>query len=481
MKPRNVRLLFGSLLLVGSMFVLREASAQPVPSDTPDYTEQLKKAGELFGKGDLDGCLKELQVQAEKTKTLPPARLMLARMLLATNNQQAVQAGRNNLEVVLTEQPNHPECYLTNGTIALNEGRLTEAVLNFQAALGLAEQDTWTAAQKKTFMRESRAGLATAFENRRDWPSARTALNGWLVLDEKNGQVRQRLARALFFMKRPEDALAELATAVQNDSKLEPPEVTMGLLFASQEDREKAKEWFEKAIAKYPAKAKVHQAYGGWLLDTGKLEEAGKHIKEAEKLDPKSRETLGLLGLQSRYEGNLTEAEKNFEDCRRLAVSDFFAINQLALVFIESQDKDKQALGIQYAELNAQRFPRNAEALASLGWAYFKSKKYDEAENILARATSGGQASPDTAFYLASVLNHRSKYDEAFKILFSAGKSKGVFVNRKAAAVLYKELKTKVPADAEEKLIKEEKEKEAPKKSDEPMKDKDEPKKSKQP
>ena len=41
-----------------------------------------------------------------------------------------------------------------------------------------------------------------------DWATARTQLTALLELD-KNGQLRQRLATALFFLNQPDDAFIE--------------------------------------------------------------------------------------------------------------------------------------------------------------------------------------------------------------------------------------------------------------------------------
>ncbi len=114
-----------------------------------------------------------------------------------------------------------------------------------------------------------------------------------------------------------------------------------------------------------------------------------------------------------------------------LNFGDFFATNQLALVLTEQKAKLQRAM--QYAEVNARSYPRSAEAAATYGWVNYKSGKLDEAERILGAATSSGQASADTAYYLAKVLYDRAKYTEAQEILKKALDNKGVFVNRKDA------------------------------------------------
>ena len=62
-------------------------------------------------------------------------------------------------------------------------------------------------------------------------------------------------------------------------------------------------------------------------------------------------------------------------------------------------------------------------------------------------AVSGGQASADTAYYLARVLEDRGKSTDARKLLDSALKATGMFFCRKDAQALF----DKLPPAAKEK------------------------------
>src|SRR5262249_11282135 len=169
----------------------------------PAKPAEVEKAEALFREGKVDDAFKELQAATTKHAELAPARLMLARLYFSAGQ---LQQGRAALEQAAAESPDHPEIYLTNGSQALSEGRLTDTILNCQIAQELVAAPRWTAEQRKTVQRESRAGQATAFEARRDWASARTQLAAWLELEPKNGLARQRLARAQLMLGRADDA-----------------------------------------------------------------------------------------------------------------------------------------------------------------------------------------------------------------------------------------------------------------------------------
>jgi tetratricopeptide (TPR) repeat protein len=425
-----------ALLLVG-MVMTASLSAQP--PEKSGKNELLEEAEMLFRQGKPEEAFKKIEDAVKKNPGLPPARLLLAKLLLAAKQ---LPPARSNLELAFAENPEHPEIYLVNASLAFAEGRITETILNCRSALTFSNAERWNAEQKRYFQLEARTGLANAFEARRDWASARTELTFWLELGS-NAQIRQRLGRALFYLNKTEEAFVELQNAHKEDPTLDPPELALGRFAAQKEDATLSEEWFAKAVAKYPKNPKVHQAYGGWLLDVGKSEAAKVHIETSATLDPKSRETLGLQGLLARYQRNFPAAEKVFESLYQENPADFFSANQLALVLIESTDDKQKKKAISLAEVNARQYPRMAEALATLGWIYYRSGRFEEADQVFGAVGTAGQVSADTAYYMAKLLHTRGKSEDARKILDKALESKTVFVNRTEAQTFAVELKGK--------------------------------------
>jgi uncharacterized protein HemY len=119
----------------------------------------------------VDEAVKFLHEAVRKHPDLPPAPLMMARLFLATRDGKP--QGRSALERAVAEHPDHPEVYLTLGTVAMSEGRVAEALLVLQKALELSAADRWTADQKDAFQRQARAGLAAAREAREKLLKAR--------------------------------------------------------------------------------------------------------------------------------------------------------------------------------------------------------------------------------------------------------------------------------------------------------------------
>ena len=329
--------------------------------------------------------------------------------------------------------------------MAIRDGRLTDAILNGEAALKLSAADRWTADQKKEIHFKTRDLLAAAYEQRRDWAAVRVNLNALLEL-EKSGQLRQRLARALFFLDKPDEAFQELQQAVKDDATLDPPTVFMAQLWSMKGDSKLAREWFEKAIKAEPNNLRVHLAYANWLLQQNETAQAKLHVDAAAKIDANSLDVLKAQGLVARIVKNLGDAENYFRRVMNEAPSDFFACNQLALVLVDQSNQSQRSRGVQLAEVNARQYPRVAEALATLGYAYYRTGNIEEALKSLQAAIAPGQMVADTAYYLALLVNEKEQTDEAIKLLDQALQSKGLFVYRADAQEMLDRLKKKAPA-----------------------------------
>jgi uncharacterized protein (TIGR02996 family) len=413
---------------------------------------EIEKAGAALQRGEMDEAYKLLQEAVRKNPSLPPARLMLARLLLATRDGQ--RQGRAILEQAVVENPDHPEVYLTLGSIALSEGRLTEAVFDCQHALTLSAADRWTADQKKNFQAQSHTGLAAAFEARRDWVNARTHLAVLVYLDPMKGLLRQRLARALFFLDKPDDAYRELTAAIVNDPTLEPAAVTMGRLWTNKGDFTQAREWLDKAIQAEPNSPRARLAYADWLLQQNEIDQAKAHADAAARVKPNDPDVLKLQGLIARMRKDYVTAEATFRRVLNNVRADFFAMNQLALISADQSDGEQRRQALEMAETNARANLRSPEAQATLGYVYYRNGNIEKAWQALQEANAVAPASSsstsdlprDTAYYLALVLDKRGKPDEAKKLLKRALDCKGLFVYRQEAQALLDKVNKNEPA-----------------------------------
>jgi tetratricopeptide (TPR) repeat protein len=358
-------------------------------------------------------------------------------MLFAEN--QGV-AARRALEQAAIESADHPEVFLAFGSVALGEGRLSDARLNFEQALKQAGAGKWDAERTQVFRREAAAGLAAVAEGRGDWKTAQEHLNAWLELEPKNGQARQRLGHVLFQLDQMKDAFDAFTQAVKDAPALEPAAVSMGLLYSRKGDLKKAEDWFDYAQKVDPTSARVRRARAAWLLDVGRARAAGAEIEEAVKLDPGSKEGQQLQALIAWHLRDLAGAEKCLEPLYRDSPADPSIANLLALVLVEQDDAAKRSRGLQLAEVNARQLPQSHEALATLGWAHYRSGHLAEAEKMLRAAVAGVRTTPDIAYFLARVLADTQHTDDARKLLQTATELPGAFAHRTEAAAFLAKL-----------------------------------------
>jgi tetratricopeptide (TPR) repeat protein len=387
--------------------------------------------------GRIDEALASIKEKAPKHPEWSPAQLILARLLFGAN--QAVP-GRRALEQAAVDAPDHPEVYLTLGSLALSEGRLSDARLNFENALSLSAASRGDAEKMSVFRREAFAGLATVAESREDWKLAESRLKALLELDPKNGVARQRLGAVLFRLGKPEDAFASLTQATKDNPALDPAGVIMARLFSQKDDLKKAEQWFDYAQKVEPKSSRVHLARASWLLDHGRAAAARPEIEEALKLEPGSKDARRLSGLIAWHLRDLATAEQTFESLHREAPADAAVANWLALCLVEQDDLAKRKRGLELAEVNSLQFPRSHEVLATLGWALYRADRREQADQKLRAAVSGVRTTPDIAYFLARVMADKGQTEDARKLLQSATKLPGAFAHRDDAAALLKSL-----------------------------------------
>ena len=138
-----------------------------------------------------------------------------------------------------------------------------------------------------------------------------------LVAEPKNAQLRGKYGVAQFVSGKVEEAIAEFATAFKDDPTADPPELQMARLWEKRPDAAKADEWYAKAMTAHPKNAQGFREYAGWLMNTGRLDEAKAPLDAATSLEPDARNTLALRGLFARYRRDFPTAEVAFDKMYR--------------------------------------------------------------------------------------------------------------------------------------------------------------------
>ena len=96
---------------------------------------------------------------------------------------------------------------------------------------------------------------------------------------------------------------------------------------------------------------------------------------------------------------------------------------------MESDDEGKRGRALQLASKNVKAAPKSAESLSTFAWIKLRLGESEEAEKVFNLILRGGQASRDTAFYVAKVKMALKKEKEARLLKLAAKQSEGVFFN----------------------------------------------------
>ena len=213
-------------------------------------------------------------------------------------------------------------------------------------------------------------------------------------------------------------------------------------------DMQKALEEAEAARKKYPDDRMVRVVYGSLLADLGKVDQGAGEIRGLLNKSDKDRETYLTLAQVYEKGKRFTEMEKALNEAEKLSDSKqeketvYFmrgamfekmkkyaaaetefrkviesnprsasALNYLGYMLVDRNMKLEEALGMIRRALEID--PQNGAYLDSLGWAYYRLDKLDEAERNLRGSIERTQGDPTVHDHLGDVLLKQGKLKEA--------------------------------------------------------------------
>ncbi|MFN0052110.1 MAG: tetratricopeptide repeat protein, partial [Planctomycetales bacterium] len=150
----------GVLIQVASALggiVSNEMELTPQAIELSDRIPEINQAMRRFRKGDRAGALQTLELATRSHPELPPAKIMLARMLLFSSR---VAEARQLLEQAAAEHPDHPGSFALFGNLALNEGRLADAQALYEKVRLLADETPLPASERQRYRIRGWAGVA---------------------------------------------------------------------------------------------------------------------------------------------------------------------------------------------------------------------------------------------------------------------------------------------------------------------------------
>ena len=400
----------------------------------------MESAVESFRQGKVQDALQSLVAAEQENSQLPPAKVMLARMFFATGNGPQAKLV---MEEAAVASPDNPDVFLLFAAIAMAEGRISDALLNFERSKHLAD----AAGTGDKLATEATLGIASVFELRGQWDQADTHLRAAIKSGADDPAVLVRLARTHFALKNYENTEKLLRRAFEQDPSAEPAEIVLGQWFHVDGQPDAAERWLRLALEKYPSDQRVLMAATLWAIESDRYDQAKTFVERLTSLAADDPNIVRMQGIVARFGGDYTTAENAFQQLATENPGDFAAANQLALVLLEHDQPEKQRRAVQLAQSNYRQYPQSVDARATLGWAYFRQGLLDDAEAAFRPIVPPERLGGDSAYYAAMFHHQRGRSDVAQTLLAGALAGRGAFTQRRAAIELLEDLKSKAATD----------------------------------
>src|SRR5262245_57561257 len=186
-------------------FLLSSISPGSEAARYTDVMDAITRAGNSDGAG----AQALLEKAAKNNPKLPPAEVMIARLLLRLGQPAP---GRQELEKAVVAHPKDPEAYLLFAEGALQDNRVTDAEALLAKVQPYIKEYNESPKRKSYFDSHLAADLTAVAVARaaagaaEQWDTAVERAKEWVKADPDSAQAHQQLGRALFKQMQPDYA-----------------------------------------------------------------------------------------------------------------------------------------------------------------------------------------------------------------------------------------------------------------------------------
>jgi tetratricopeptide (TPR) repeat protein len=370
----------------------------------------------------------------ESTDSLPAVEVFLGKLFAAYNQPADALAV---LEQYTNQSPEDPEAFVTMGNIALKSGRVIDAWLHLQHAQRLIGQNRLPEGRKAFVLPVLIELQASTAERRKFWDEAEKLFLQLARLKPELNYPTWRAGRIKVMAGQIEQGFDLMHSAHQKDPKLPPASLSVAQTLHDTSDwinnpelAAQVEAWYKRSVTENIENSEGWASYLKWLI----LSDRPVDVVDAfDSLPPESRQDRELLlmrGLAARYLGDLVTAEQIFSAAHQANPQDIEIADQLALVLIESSDEAKRGRALQLAERNLRQLPQAEVTVATAAWIQLKLGAVDVADRLLSQLAARGNLSPQTAFYIADLMDRSGQTEESRQLLTIAVESPGIFPQR---------------------------------------------------
>jgi TonB family protein len=172
-----------------------------------------------------------------------------------------------------------------------------------------------------------------------------------------------------------------------------------------------AESLLRESVRLRPDFGQAYVALSAALVMQQKNDEADKVLKQGAQLLQAAINPNVILAQLLEHIGRTAEAVATLRLALKSDPNDLLVLNNLGYILVQQDDKLEEGLPMIQRAVNAS--PKNGAYLDSLGWAYFKLGKLDEAERYLTEAARNRPESAAVQEHLGDLYQRQNKLDQA--------------------------------------------------------------------
>jgi len=174
---------------------------------------------------------------------------------------------------------------------------------------------------------------------------------------------------------------------------------------------------YQAAMKLQPKLVTPYMELGDLAANQDDLPEAVDYYSKALKIEPEMSGLYFILGDLYLRRGESRKAVANYQTGLKYAPKSSFGHNQIAWVLAEKEKKYKNALT--HARRAHELNPKNARISDTLGWIYYRLKRYNDAYEIYRKIDRGSINDP-MIYYNMGLVNEKAKKNREAMMAFES-------------------------------------------------------------
>ncbi|HAM39603.1 MAG TPA: hypothetical protein DCP53_09470 [Elusimicrobia bacterium] len=227
--------------------------------------------------------------------------------------------------------------------------------------------------------------IAGLYLMQKNIPKAKEYLLETEKMFPKNPWINYYLGLIMVEEKKYNDAINYFNKSAKLDKKIAEPHMQKGYVYTMQNNVKKAIESFEKAVS---LKTEIADVYFFLALNyevLNKYKKSEKYLKEAIKLEPDNPKYHFELGIVYDNLKKAEQSEESFFKVIKIDSTTAQAYNYLGYTWADKNIKLDEAE--KFVKIALSIDPENPAYIDSLGWIYYRKQKYNEAIELLKKAS----------------------------------------------------------------------------------------------